>query len=48
MDPPRALKWLGTGLPRLEWADPQNLGAAPFILDDPMEEREWVSYNEML
>lgn len=46
--PPHALIQFSTGLPRLEWADPQNSRAASFALDDPMEERELVSYNRVL
>lgn len=46
VDPPRALMRLGT--PWLEWVDPQNLGATSFVLNDPAEEREWVSYNGTL
>lgn len=46
--PPRALMRFGTGLPRLEWVDPQNSGVASFVLDDPVEERELVSYNGVL
>lgn len=30
-------EWCG---PYLEWEDPQNLGAPPFVLDNPTEEKD--------
>jgi hypothetical protein len=35
-------------MPWLEWVDPQNPGAPPFILDDLAEEREWRSYHGIM
>jgi hypothetical protein len=38
---------MGTNVPRLELADLQNLGAPPFILDNPAKE-EWHSYHGIM
>jgi hypothetical protein len=35
-------------MPWLEWVDPQNSGASPFILDDPVEEKEWRDYCRIM
>jgi hypothetical protein len=34
-------------MPRLELADLQNLGAPPFILDDPVE-KDWRRYHRIM
>lgn len=34
------------GGPRIEWVDPQILGATPFILDDAAE--EWLGFDQRL
>jgi hypothetical protein len=47
-EPPRTLIQIGTDMPWLEWADPQNHGAPPFILDDLAREREWHSYHGII
>jgi hypothetical protein len=39
---------MGIDMPWLEWADLQNLGAPPFVLYDPTEEREWCSYHRIM
>jgi hypothetical protein len=39
-EPPWTLIRIGTDIPWIEWADPQNLRALPFILDDPAVEKE--------
>jgi hypothetical protein len=33
------------GRPRIEWVDPQNLGAPPFVLDDATEAGEWLGFD---
>jgi hypothetical protein len=39
---------MGTDIPRLEWLDPQDSGAPPFVLDDPAEKKEWRSYHGIM
>jgi hypothetical protein len=39
---------MGTDRRQLELADLQNLGAPPFVLDDPAEEKEWRRYHRTM
>jgi hypothetical protein len=38
----------GWGGPRAELADPRNPVGAPFVLDDPTEEREWSNFHSLV
>jgi hypothetical protein len=46
--PSPTLVQMGTNMPRLKLVDLQNLGAPPFIPDDPAEETDWRHYHGIM